>query len=201
MRLPGLTGLRTRLCSQLALFALLSASCTLLDAAWQCETLPNGLWHCSSTVQPETVQPETLSPDKVDSATDITDTRTDALVAPAPAITGTPDLAPEPAPEPAQELPQPPASTDADTRMQEPATTPAAADPATTAADSYLIPQAKKLVRSGKQATENARWALCPPLPQTPADNPASSSNEIDLQADRLHMAVSDVRRVLRRGR
>ena len=185
MRLPDLTGLRSRMCSQLALFALLSASCTLLEAAWRCEALPDGLWQCSSTVQPET-----LSPDGADSATDLTDTRTDTLVAPAPAITGTPDLAPEPepAPEPApaqaQEPPQPPASTDADARMQEPATDPAAADPDATAADSYLIPQAKKLVRSSKQATENARWALCPPLPQTPADMLASSSNEIDLQAD-----------------
>jgi LPS-assembly protein len=156
-----------RLPARLVMLALLSITYTAAHAAglWQCDSLPNGLWECTGITPP----PEAVTP-------------ADSEVVP-----GVPDTAAEPLyiPDPAATTVSTPATTEPPATQQDsaPAATPPAMLEATaTQTAGHLIPQAEKLRQPGEQETD--RWALCPPVPQSPAFTPSEKPGEIDLQAD-----------------
>ena len=158
-----------------AMFVLVSITSMAAPAAgsWQCHTLPNSLWECTGLVTPGKTMPQGDG----EPAPETPDTTADPALVPVPASTAAPG----------------PATTATPATQQHGNTsgTPATTDPSAAPAAVHLIPQAEKLAQPDELATD--RWALCPPLPQTPVDTPTGSSGNIDLQADTAQASDGNV--------
>ena len=176
MRPPVFTDMSIRLPARLVMLALLSVTCTAAHAAgqWQCDSLPNGLSKCTGITPPA----EPLIPGDSEAAPGVTDTAADPLLVPVPAATAV----------------TAPATTETTTTHQDsaaPVDPPATVAPAATPAAAHLIPQAEKLAQPEERETD--RWALCPPVPQSPAFTPTENPGEIDLQADTAQASDGNV--------
>ena len=175
MHPPVFTDMSVRLSCWPAVFVLVSVTSMAPHAAalWQCHTLPNGLQQCTGMAAP----PETVLHDDDEMAPGATDTTADPTGLPAPAATAV--TAPAAAATPA-------------TRQDgEISGAPATMDPAAAPAAAHLIPQAEKLAQPEELDTD--RWALCPPVQQTPVVIPTGGSGNIDLQADTAQASNGNV--------
>jgi hypothetical protein len=200
MRLTAFTDRSQRSPFQWGIIALLSAIGVTAEAGWLCSEQPNGLWECITPPAAEIVPAE-------DDTFTIEDTDTDVgeLVAPAATVPATLDTVDTPVTSDTTGTPEalaakPPGIESPDTPNATPATEPAATSspvttvpPQTAKARSHLIPQAKKMGRSREQDMNIDRWALCPPLPQSPANPPSTNPDEIDLRADSAQASDNNV--------
>ena len=157
------------------MFVLLSITSMAAHAtgSWQCHNLPNGLWDCTSLVKPEKTEPQGDG----ERVAEPPDTTADPALVTVPAATAVPGPATTTTPET-----QPHGNTSG---------TPATTHPSAAPVTAHLIPQAKKLAQPDGLDTD--RWALCPPLPQTPVVTPTDSSGHIDLQADTAQASDGNV--------